>query len=285
MSQVSNDGKKSYSGNVYRGHRNNNQSSSSYLNPETKKRKILQMQKKNDIFIVFEESLLTEDVKSSFSDYFMKEDDKDNNISVDSDQENMKFPYLEVTTPTAGLIHWIRSKDNLNNGVLYNAIVSLLLPTAAIVVSCDDFCNRIVESENGLDFPSLDQMIDKQLGKVKKITDKHLSVKFVFIFVNLEKSISKLQRKVHPRSTLLFLCFTGFSQITDKSVPQLFDQACMHILFKYDIEVFRCRKSSDMVEYLHTISRTLFSTLDKAPDDAFGMIAKYLSLSFLSSTF
>jgi hypothetical protein len=209
MSQVSSDGKKSYSGNVYRGYRNNNQSVSTSLNPEAKKRKLQQMQSKNDIFIVFEESLLTEDVKSSFSDFFMKSSDRDNEMPVDLEQENMKFPYVEVTTPATGLIHWIRSKDILNNGVLYNEIVPLLLPTAAIVISCDDFCNRIVESEDGLDFPSLDQMIEKQLNKVKKLTEKYLSIKFVFIFVNLDKSISKLQRKVLTVCSSFYINFTA----------------------------------------------------------------------------
>lgn len=62
--------------------------------------------------------------------------------------------------------------------------------------------------------------------------------------------------------------------MTDKSVPQLLDQALIHLLFTYDVEVIRCKKLCELSEYLHTVTRTLHNTIEKNCSSAFSIIMK-----------
>lgn len=51
------------------------------------------------------------------------------------------------------------------------------------------------------------------------------------------------------------------------------DWACTHVLLKFDIEIVRCKGYGEVSEYLHTMSRSLESQLER-PLTAFNCVNK-----------
>jgi hypothetical protein len=257
---------------------NSNGFSRNESNPQ-KKRKLQQMQENNDVYLVLEESLIDKNFQDALSAEFYNHDSP---AEFDANQEIAKFPYIPMTTPLAGLIQWIRSESLPDNLVLYESIISFLLPVTAVIVPNEEFLQKVIATTDGIDFPTLDEYIRKYFTKVNQFSGVMEDMKFIFIFLDLGKEINKLQRKVRCYAILFFFisCSQPFPlvfhfQTTDRSIPLLLDQAYVHMMFEHNIEVFQAKKHCDLTEYLHNITRTLHSKVEKNTS-IFSLVMKYV---------
>jgi len=125
----------------------------------------------------------------SSSEHFLPEN------SVDQNGEEI-FPFLNITTPFAGLIQWTkvsRDTDLVESNYLKYA-ETIEAPTV-IVIQNEDYCNRIVSSVDGIEFPSLAEYVSKVTNRVKQHTGNQ-KLQLIFAFVDLDKAILTVQRKV-----------------------------------------------------------------------------------------
>lgn len=158
-----------------------------------KKRKIQQIQENNDMYILFEESLISEEFqKATTAEFF----DSNNPVTFNPEQDQVKFPYLSLTTPLPGLIQWVRTETLPESPMLYTDVVPFLQPITGILVSNEEFCSKILESNDGIEFPALDQYVQKLTSKVRQYSDAHVKMRFTFVAVDFKKTIDKVQRKV-----------------------------------------------------------------------------------------
>jgi hypothetical protein len=186
---------------------NSNGFSRNENNPQ-KKRKLQQMQENNDVYLVLEESLIDKSFQDALSTEFYNHESP---AEFDANQEIAKFPYIPMTTPLAGLIQWIRSESLPDNLVLYESIISFLLPVTAVIVPNEEFLQKVIATTDGIDFPTLDEYIRKYFTKVNQFSGEIEDMKFIFIFLDLGKEINKLQRKVRCSSILFHVIFTTVS--------------------------------------------------------------------------
>lgn len=177
----------------WNGSTNHASSSSTGHQNDSRKRKIQQIP--SDIFMMVEESMLSLELKEAFRQDFIER--PAHGGELENTDDSVKFYYMPAITPSPGLIQWVKSKDIVPTDALYDQIVPHLLPITAFLIPNEDFLLKMIESDNGIDFPQLDQLAVKLLSKVKKHLPSDSAMRYIFIFQDIDKTINKIQRKVN----------------------------------------------------------------------------------------
>lgn len=148
---------------------------------------------------------------------------QDNNGTV------KKYTFISLTTPLPGLIHWMKC-DHYNqlqrlvqiactnhsddNSIpfgfeAYNNYAPFFEHITMIVVPSEEFCNRIIPSDEEIhanayqyDFPKLDEWVNRVQTKLTHMQQppapgrEIYQPRLIFAFIDLDKPCLKIQRKV-----------------------------------------------------------------------------------------
>ena len=156
-----------------------------------------------DCYILLEESMLSDEMKATLRNEFfdLSEGPDSDNTSTDGNSI-VKYPYICLTTPLPSLIQWVKSSEPINPFCLYSDVTSLLLPITAFLIPNDQFIEKVIESSNGLDFTAVDALV----SRLRQSVTSHLplesnwngqKMRFIFLFLDVDKVINKVQKKVN----------------------------------------------------------------------------------------
>ncbi len=152
---------------------------------------------KRKTVMVLEESLLSRDWEKSLDDGGFKDIAKEVGVSSDPNVEE-KFDYKPLTTPFAGLVQWVKivsDKQDMKD-CQYTDLQGFLESPAVVIVQNEDFCNRVILSQDGVEFESVTEYVNKITTRLKPFYPKDKSMKLIFALVDIDKHIVGVQKKV-----------------------------------------------------------------------------------------
>lgn len=217
--------------------------------------------KKSKLLMLVEESVITNEWNSVLANEFLCLSAVSSEV-----QAPKRFKYLSVTTPMAGLFQWIRSNSSQNyNQYEYLQLVHMMLPINVVITQNEDFCRRCLQPSTDIDnpFPAVDEYVEKLLAKLKQFSIDPTGPtipKLSLILLEIDKFVSKTQKRLTKDQPGVVLA-------------ERVDNAIIHILLKYDIEIQRSRSVTEAVDFLIATSKALETQSDQAPS-AFAEITK-----------
>lgn len=291
--------------------------SSSGARATTTKRTTAKKSRESDTILMVEESLLSEDWTAALTANFLAMDEPMTSSSASSSSSTVapssggrpaqgntttdrRLRFKSLITPFAGLFQWLKVPPNANHtDWIYNQHLPHLYNMHAILGNCEEFCRLALESTDDVSFPSLDKWIERLLDRLRQYSFRPKDgekPRVVLILSDIDKQVTKLQKKVGPY--ILKKSRKSFHRRADASPPplhfpfrqiakdpqqaakvvaEIVDGACTHVLLMYDVEIFRCKGTANIAEYLHTMTRALESQLER-PLTAFNCVSKATKL-------
>lgn len=148
---------------------------------------------KRKTVMLLEESLLNKDWEKALQEGFKE-------ILKDTNNQNIeeKFDYIPVTTPFAGLVQWVKivpDKKDIND-YQYTEMQGFLESPAVVIVQNEDFCNKVLLSQDGIEFDAISEYVNKITSRLKPFYPKDKTIKLIFALVDIDKQILTVQKKV-----------------------------------------------------------------------------------------
>lgn len=183
-----------------------------------------------------EESLLTDDWTAALTANFLTMEEPLPSNSTSSSSSSAAAPstgsrsaqgsgpvdkrlrFKSLITPFAGLFQWLKVPANANHSDwIYNQHLPHLYNMHAILGNCEEFCRLSLESSDEVSFPSLDKWIERLLDRLRQYSfrpKEDEKPRVVLILSDIDKQVTKLQKKVSVVSCMINLLFkrlTSFS--------------------------------------------------------------------------
>lgn len=198
--------------------------SSSGARAATTKRTTTKKSRESDTILMVEESLLGEDWTTGLSTYFLSMDEPMTSSSVSSSSSaaaaaasssggrpaqgntaiDRRLRFKTLITPFAGLFQWLKVPPNANHtDWIYNQHLPHLYNMHAILGNGEEFCRLALESTDDVSFPSLDKWIERLLDRLRQYSFRPKDgekPRVVLILSDIDKQVTKLQKKVSPHS-------------------------------------------------------------------------------------
>mmetsp|Transcript_6581 Transcript_6581/g.11046 ORF Transcript_6581/g.11046 Transcript_6581/m.11046 type:complete len:439 (-) Transcript_6581:46-1362(-) len=177
-----------------------------------------------------------------------------------------KLPYIAAnfsTTPHTRFVLWTR--DNFSSTpidvIVDERDLDSCEPYILIICANEEFLEFVTDSVDGVEFPVLGnylkQLFDEHFAfvrsKILREENQGHSQTCMIALVNIEATILKLQRALAKRGSTT----TAAAPPPNLSIGEMVDSAVSYLLLEFKIEVFRCKKASELSDYIHTLTRLI----------------------------
>lgn len=164
--------------------------------------------KESDLKMIVEESLVDSTWLSALKENFLTENEAFPNVDGINFEPNgtenpdtRRFRYQLFVTPLAGLIQWTRVQNSVRRqDALYSDVLNTLNSVSVIAANSAELCRRALLSSDDVTFIEVDEYLQKMIQNFEKhckrpSDDSNIS-RVILLFTDLEKQITKAQKKV-----------------------------------------------------------------------------------------